>query len=50
MNCKKIFLFFIILLFSSTFVNAINYNIIEHSIRIQINSEEADKIEERFYT
>lgn len=49
MNYKKIFLFFIILVSSLTFVNAIDYTIIEHSIRVQINSGEADKIEERFY-
>lgn len=48
MNYKKLILIFALLsLF--TFANAIEYSVIEHSIYIQINSEEADKIEERFY-
>lgn len=49
MDCKKNLLIFAIIILFLGSVSAIDYTVEEHSLNIQINIEENDKIEERFY-
>jgi hypothetical protein len=49
MNHQKILGVFALILMVIGFANAIDYTLVSHSLNIQINSNETDKIEERFY-